>query len=514
MLTNVGERLEAAPLSRMAQLTIMFILASFAIRLVCAATLPLSGDEALYWSYSKHLDWGFVDHPVVNPFLIRVGTSLFGDTPIGVRIMPLVLSLPASWAVWRAGSLLFAYFNADAGPTAALVFNLTIAVSIGSFIATSDASVIVASAFALYFLAKVETTEQGVWWVGAGISIGLGMLSKYTTVFLAAGIVLWILITPQRRKWLLNPFSFAGGLIAIAFFLPVLAWNWKHEWISFVYQAGRTNSHGLSLRYFDDYIASQAAYLTPPVFILGILACTKAPALLRYPASTRTLIVSLISPTLLYFAWHSLHERVEGNWPEVMYPAFTMAVTMAIISAKAGSSHGRWVRWPRRLLLPFGIGLAAIIYCQALFDILPLGRKDPVSRELAYGWHEIAEDIDNVARENDIERLITSDYTTNGWLRFYLSSSVPVTQINERLRWANEPAPPENAFGRPMLYVCRDNCQFLDDVQKGFGKFTYLEKITRTRNSKFIETYSIYLVANPKSDPYSLIKKPFVKGQP
>ena len=73
------------------------------LRGVMAALLPLSADEAYYWLWSKHLAAGYFDHPPMIAWLIRAGTLLFGDTPLGVRLMGVVLSLPASWFVWQAG---------------------------------------------------------------------------------------------------------------------------------------------------------------------------------------------------------------------------------------------------------------------------------------------------------------------------------------------------------------------------------------------------------------------------
>ncbi len=72
-----------------------------------AAVLPLSFDEAYYWLWSKHLALSYYDHPPVIAYAIRAGTLLFGDTAFGVRIVPLLFSAGASWAVWRGGAILF-----------------------------------------------------------------------------------------------------------------------------------------------------------------------------------------------------------------------------------------------------------------------------------------------------------------------------------------------------------------------------------------------------------------------
>src|SRR5579883_1566265 len=107
--------------------------------------VPLSFDESLYWLWSKHIVGGYLDHPPVNPVLIRFGTMLFGDTQLGVRAIGVLLALPASWAIWRSGTILF---NDDrVGATAALYFNLTIVMTAGSALATPDNALVVSTAF-------------------------------------------------------------------------------------------------------------------------------------------------------------------------------------------------------------------------------------------------------------------------------------------------------------------------------------------------------------------------------
>ena len=48
-------------------------------------------DEAYYFIYSQHLDWGYIDHGPVVAFIIKVGTILFGDNGFGIRIGGLLL---------------------------------------------------------------------------------------------------------------------------------------------------------------------------------------------------------------------------------------------------------------------------------------------------------------------------------------------------------------------------------------------------------------------------------------
>src|SRR5579871_5953924 len=100
------------------------------------ARLPLSADEAYHWLWSKHLAAGYFDHPPMIAWLIRAGTALFGDTPFGVRVAGVVLSLPASWFVWRAAAAILK--DEDRAAFAALLFNLTLMASVELLAATPD----------------------------------------------------------------------------------------------------------------------------------------------------------------------------------------------------------------------------------------------------------------------------------------------------------------------------------------------------------------------------------------
>ena len=58
---------------------------AFFLRLLYGAQIELIPEETYYWNYSRHLDIGYLDHPPMVAWLIKLGTLLFGDTEFGVR---------------------------------------------------------------------------------------------------------------------------------------------------------------------------------------------------------------------------------------------------------------------------------------------------------------------------------------------------------------------------------------------------------------------------------------------
>src|SRR5580693_6455292 len=145
--------------------TALTVAALVLLRLVAAAWTPLTFDEAYYWMCSKHLAFGYYDHPPGVALVIRLGTMIAGDTELGVRLVSILLALPMSFAVYRAAVILFG--GQRVAVTATILLNVTLMAAVGTLIVTPDAPLLVASSFVLFYLAKLLETGRGAWWLAA-----------------------------------------------------------------------------------------------------------------------------------------------------------------------------------------------------------------------------------------------------------------------------------------------------------------------------------------------------------
>src|SRR3982074_469541 len=132
--------------ARLVRNTAVTIIARVALRLVAAAWTPLTFDEAYYWTWSKHLAFGYYDHPPGVAYVIRSGTLMAGDTELGVRLGSILLALPMSWAVYRTVTILFGGQRVAA--TAAILLNVTLMAAVGTLIVTPAAPLLAAPSFA------------------------------------------------------------------------------------------------------------------------------------------------------------------------------------------------------------------------------------------------------------------------------------------------------------------------------------------------------------------------------
>jgi 4-amino-4-deoxy-L-arabinose transferase-like glycosyltransferase len=504
-----------APLSRLrtpkisdlrsVQLAGSLVLALVVARLILAAMMPLAADEAYYWLWSKHLSAGYYDHPPAVAFVIRAGTLLAGDNEFGIRLVSVLLAVPMSWAVFRAAQNLFGDRRVAAWAT--IFLNLTLMVAAGTIIITPDAPLLLASAFVLFFLAKVLNTQRGGWWLAVGAAVGIALLSKYTALFFGVSILLWLVLVPNQRHWLSTPWPYLGGLVAFAVFSPVIVWNAEHDWVSLIKQLGRARGDAFTLQYLIEIVPVQVGLATPPIFVLGV-AGLFAPAYGSRPA--RVLLNVMIFPLFLYFLWHSLHARVEGNWLGPIYPAFAIAAALAVKKIEWRGAMRPLIDISRWLALPFGIGLFVLVGLQAAFGVVPLHR-DPSARLLGAGWRDLAADIEAMRTRLGARCLIVDNYGLASWLAFYLPQT-PVVQINERMRWVNMPEPPSALFADRVLYVGDANIDATDTLRANYAQVEPQGELSR-RRGEVIERYRLDLAEGIKGDPLDRTPPPELRGR-
>ncbi len=483
---------------RNARSVALTVLALVLLRLVAAAITPLTFDEAYYWTWSKHLAGGYYDHPPMVAVVIRLGTLIAGDTELGVRLVSVLLALPMSWAVYRTTQILFG--SERVASTATILLNVTLMVAVGTMIITPDAPLMVASAFVLYSLAKVLETGRGAWWIAVGIAVGLALLSKYTALLFGGGILLWLVIVPRLRRWLVSPWPYLGGVVAFGIFAPVILWNQQHHWVSFIKQLGRARVDGLTLRFIGEVIPTQIAFATPLVFILGAMGLYVLSRRDAGAASARTLLGVMFWPIMLYFLWHSLHSRVEANWLGPIYPPFTIAAAAAAHSPSWRGRAQRTAEFCRRWAAPVGVVMLLALIVQANTGILTGYRRDASVRSIGVGWRELAKGIDDVRVRTGATCLLAPDYGTTSWLIFYLPKTICVVQPKERMRWVNMPEPDPALLNGKLLFVDEVRADGQAALKAAYSRFEKVADLTRKRGPLTIETYELDLLEGAKAD--------------
>jgi hypothetical protein len=484
---------------RLIRNTTFTVLALVGLRLVGAAFTPLTFDEAYYWMWSKHLAFGYYDHPPMVALVIRLGTLIAGDTELGVRLVSVLLALPMSFAIYRAAAILFGGTRLAASAT--ILINVTLMAAVGTMIVTPDAPLLVASSFVLLSLAKVLQTARGAWWLAVGAATGAALLSKYTALFFGPAIVIWLASVPKLRRWLLSPWLYLGGLVALLIFAPVILWNADHQWVSFIKQIGRARIEDFHPAFITELIPTQVAFATPLVFILGAMGLYAMLTRNAGASAARILINATFWTIVWYFLWHSLHARVEANWFAPVYPAFAIAAAVAAHLAQWEARAQRLADFCLRWALPVGVLMFVLLIVQADTGLLTGYRRDATVRSVGVGWRQLASQIEAVRARLGATCVLAPDYGTTSWLAFYLPRGTCVVQPTQRIRWVDTPEPDPKLLSGRALYVDEVRPtgppRYLQEV---YTRIERVAELPRKRGPLVIETYALDLLEGAKGE--------------
>ncbi|HEY5264315.1 MAG TPA: glycosyltransferase family 39 protein [Steroidobacteraceae bacterium] len=355
--------------ARWRMLAIGLVVYAFVLRLVYLGSTELLPEEAYYWNYSRHPAMGYLDHPPMVAWLIRLGTAAFGQTEFGVRVGALCCGAITSIFTYKLTRNLFG----EACALAALVLAQTLPFFfLSGMLMTPDAPLTAAWAASLFFLERALVAGRADAWWRAGICLGLGMISKYSIGLLVPVTIGFMLWDPKSRQWWLRWEPYAAALIALAIFSPVIVWNAEHEWASFVFQTSRRLAEAPRFA-LHKLIASTLVLLTPTGVLAVALALTgknSTSAGERDPteATRRRRFVGLaILVPLAVFVSVSLRHEVKLDWTGALWTAALPIMALGMIAGGATLTGIRaWVRraWVPTvvvMLLIYGAGLHYLV---------------------------------------------------------------------------------------------------------------------------------------------------------
>jgi Dolichyl-phosphate-mannose-protein mannosyltransferase len=470
------------------------ITAMTVLRIVYASVMELRTDEAYYWTWSKESALSFLDHPPMIAWFIRFGTSIFGDTNLGVRFAGILAMLATQLLladiVRRATHDFRSVVLALLMPEAALYYGLLMAKI------SPDVALIPFAVAMVWALVRLAESNDARWWLVAGLFAGLALLSKFTAVMLIPAVLAFMLVPAWRRRWLQNPYPWAAALIAVAVFAPVLIWNAGHDWASFRFQSVRaTATHPLSLRTFGEFIGLQfglVGFILLPVVLSGV-ALTAWRGYRRGDAVAILLSTAVIIP-FSYFFWKSLSLRVGDTWPMFLWPAGFAAAAINI-TMLSRENFPDWivqstVRWADAAVIT---GIAFVIGVFLYYVAVPwnfIGRSDPVGGEA--GYEQVVERAKAELQNTGASWIATTDYRTYSMLRWYFNGRVPVIQINERARFAGFRDPGMDLIkGHTGLYVGREPDQTSPIWASTTAVREPLERVDRVWRGLVMDTYAL-----------------------
>jgi len=495
-----GAQTFPASLGRLFSLVLVGLAVLTVLRLVFAAVIPLTEDEAYYRLWAMHPQFGYYDHPPMVAWWLALGTRLAGDTSLGARLVPVLASAVAGLLIYDIAQL--AGLSGQTAARAVAWYNAAPLVGFGAMLILPDAATTLFWCLTLWALLKSERSGQGAWWVLAGAAAGCAALSKYSALFLGPGVLWWLLSSADGRRKLAGPWPWVALVIAGGLFMTNVAWNAGHHWITFAKQFGRVAPHGFKplgpLSFLVVLVLLSNPLTTPFLWRtlraplgLGGARGGKAGEL----GQARGLDLVLISavPFFAYLCLHSLHAEVEAHWPAPLYP------TLAILAA--AGAEGLVSRGMRRLataapVVGFVLSTLALVH-MATPQTDGIWRRDP-SHPLR-GWPTFVRTVEGLRATHGAAWIGTVSYGTYAQLEAYHASAQPLLQVTERRRYLFQAPPPLRVLAQPGLIVDLTRRISTPALLDCFTEVTPIATLPRGDAVRG-DIYSVVKVSGPKRD--------------
>jgi len=360
-------------LRRVLTIPLVAALCFLLLTLLTAGRYGFFGDELYYFACSKHLDFGYVDHPPLVALMTFADTWIFGETKFGLRLMS---GLAGAITVFISAKIARALGGGTSAQSLAALSICFAAAFPGmsSFFSMNPVDVMLCT-ISIYLLIKTIGNPSPRRWIALGAVGGIGMLNKYT--FLVLGLSLLIsLVAARRWDTMKSLWFYVAGFISLLIFSPHVLWQINNGWptLEFMRNAAEYKNLSLSPLAFLSQLIIGLNPFTFPLWLLGFgyLLFGNETREYRYLGWMTTVFL------LIYMFQNSKFYYV--------LPVFPLLLSCGAVTLEKFSMRHR-IKWPQRALVSTLIVSGSLLMPLAV-PLLPVAQFVSYSKTLGF-WNLI-----------------------------------------------------------------------------------------------------------------------------
>lgn len=232
-----------------------------------ASSVPFDVSEGINWG--SEWQWGYYKHPPLSSWILYSFYQIFGH--IGPYLLSQLCVLLTLFLIYQLGKKIWSQKTALIGSllTLAVVYYVYPSLEFNHNVAQFP---IWAGLYLVFY--QAITRNRLIDWLLLGVLGGLGMLTKYSVIFLLLPMALY-LVLPKQWHLLKQPQPWIAAFVMLAIFAPHLYWLMTHDWLPLTYASGRSHevietANGIK-RHFSwlGFLAAQIVVHIPLLLMLG-----------------------------------------------------------------------------------------------------------------------------------------------------------------------------------------------------------------------------------------------------
>jgi len=417
-------------------IVLYIVAAKLLLHLSMVARYGIFRDEMYYWACSRHMAWGYVDHPPFTVWIAWLSRVVLGSSPLGVRLLPI---LAGAVVVWLAGALAREMGGGRfaQGMAALAVFVVPLYLLAHSWLTDNVFEQLIWMT-CIWLVVRAINTGDARYWLWFGVVAGLGFENKYSIAFLLLGLLVGVLLTPHRH-FLKSHYLWLGVLACALISLPNLLWQVRYHFPFLELMHNIRMSNRDVVRGPVAFILDQAMIMNPILFPLWIGGL----AWLFFGKNTRpgdsgdqsrheSNRYRLFGWTYLVVLGAFIALKAKNYYVAPIYPILFAAGAIGLERVAAGRRIGAWTRnayvalviFVGALLMPFSVPLLSpenFLRYQNALGLKPPEiehqQNGPMPQWFAdeFGWQEMVEKVAKVYNSLSPEERARTAIFSNSW---------------------------------------------------------------------------------------------------
>ena len=386
-------------------LRIIFVLSLLILQVWLVINMQLFGDEAFYWLEAQHLNWSYAEVPGWNPWMIRLGTEIFGNHYFSLRLFSYLSFIGSLYAAF----LLAKEFAVKAQKTL-IILSIPLLVLIATM-ALPDVWLLFFVLWLSYFFVKSIKYNKIKDWITLGLLLAMSFnvhVRMWIWLFFA-GIAFVALYYKEPR--VLKPALMLALPLGLLGLLPILYFNARHDFALFVFQFGRRHPWEFQLSNLN-FTLSQFIVITPVVLFVwfkGITQIKQQPRVIKWVLLTAGL------HALFYFITSLFADglRTTIHWLLISYVPVLILVSFLL------PKHERL------------INLAVVsggVFSLLLLLVLTFNKKETSTIQArildnSIGWNKLSKEVDKNLKILGVNNIVADYFMTAAELAFELNNA-------------------------------------------------------------------------------------------
>jgi hypothetical protein len=411
--------------------------AKMLLHLSMVARYGIFRDEMYYLACSRHMAWGYVDHPPFTVWVAWISRAVLGSSPLGVRLLPI---LAGAAVVWLAGTLAREMGGGRfaQGMAALAVFVVPLYLVAHTWLTDNVFEQLIWMT-CVWLVLRAINTGDARYWLWFGVMAGLGFENKYSIAFLLLGLLVGVVLTPHRH-FLKSRYLWLGVLACGLISLPNLLWqiHYHFPFLELIHNIRMSNRD--VVRGPVAFILDQAMIMNPilfPLWVGGLIwlffgRAHSSGDSSRDESTLETGRYRLFGWTYLVILAAFIAMKAKNYYVAPIYPILFAAGAIGLERMAAGRRLGSWVRSAYvtlvivigALLMPLSVPIfspESFIRYETVLGLKPPEiehqQNGPLPQWFAdeFGWQEMVEKVAKVYNSLPPEERLRTAIFANNW---------------------------------------------------------------------------------------------------